>query len=327
MLVRRSAILLGVALAAGSFAGSAHAYGWPIRPFFSQHPIRGYFGDPRTSFDGPPSLRTLLFAPAVVHFHGGVDISAPDGTSVYPVASGFVHLYSPSIVGVSSGGAEFQYWHIAPRVANGEFVTAHETVLGTIKPGFGHVHFTEVDGGRRTNPLLAGHLSPFADPTRPKVESISFRRPGRFQELSPPILSGEVELVADAFDRPWPSPPGAWSGMRVTPSLVTWHVRRASGKHAGQLVIPPRVAADFRTSVPDDSLFWHTYARGTYQNMAVFRDRQAWLQPGAFLFKLTRTPFNTRALADGFYDLTVTATDERGHSGTLTRRFTVLNFP
>jgi murein DD-endopeptidase MepM/ murein hydrolase activator NlpD len=79
MRVFRIALLVVVLLLAA--AGGAAAYPWPFKPFNQQHPVRGFFGDPRSvylngvlagGFDGPSFLS----------FHQGVDISAPDGTSL-----------------------------------------------------------------------------------------------------------------------------------------------------------------------------------------------------------------------------------------------------
>ena len=54
--------------------------------------------------------------------------------------------------------------------------------------------------------------------------------------------------------------------------------------------------------------------------MSVFGPHYSWGQPGCFLFKLTRTPFDTQSVRDGVYDLVVTVTDIRGnHSSTLRR--------
>ncbi len=57
---------LRLLLALSAFAllvpAAASAYGWPIRPFYQQHPIRGYFNDPRLSGDetGLPLRRRHL---------------------------------------------------------------------------------------------------------------------------------------------------------------------------------------------------------------------------------------------------------------------------
>src|SRR5207237_1362640 len=108
---------------AGSAAGSgsaqaasntSYAYGWPVKPFDRPHPVRGNFGDPRTIFAGPPTERTLLSGPGAFQFHDGIDISAPDGTAVYAVASGTVASVMHQWLVVDSGrGRSFQYWHVA----------------------------------------------------------------------------------------------------------------------------------------------------------------------------------------------------------------------
>src|ERR1700730_8329212 len=101
-----------LALAAGGVALAS--YPWPVRPFDRQHPIRGSFGDPRTVFAWP------LFAdgingPGSFSFHNGIDISAPNGTDVYPVVSGIVHLLDGlAIVVRTHGGRKFQYYHVVP---------------------------------------------------------------------------------------------------------------------------------------------------------------------------------------------------------------------
>src|SRR5439155_17362838 len=60
---------------AGAQGASGGSYGYPIKPFDAEHPIRGYFGDPRTQFLGPPTLGTVLRGSGKFSFHQGVDIS------------------------------------------------------------------------------------------------------------------------------------------------------------------------------------------------------------------------------------------------------------
>ena len=130
-------------------------------------------------------------------------------------------------------------------------------------------------------------------------------------------------MVVAAEDTPNLAVPRNWNGLPVTPALITWRVEQATGKVA----LAERVATDFRTSVPHNDTFWQHYARGTYQNMAVFGPHYSFRQRGAYLFNLTPAPFDTRLLRDGVYDLVVTATDIRGNSGSLSIRFTVHNRP
>jgi len=44
-------ILLAIGVLALLAPAAASAYGWPIKPFYQQHAIRGYFNDPRLSGD------------------------------------------------------------------------------------------------------------------------------------------------------------------------------------------------------------------------------------------------------------------------------------
>jgi murein DD-endopeptidase MepM/ murein hydrolase activator NlpD len=61
------------------------AYLWPLKPFDKQHPVRGFFCDPRIAAGGKT-------------FHFGIDIAAPAGTPVYAVAPGSVSYGSPGDV-------------------------------------------------------------------------------------------------------------------------------------------------------------------------------------------------------------------------------------
>ena len=65
----------------------ASAYSWPFKPFNKQHPIRGFFGDPRTVYENG-ILAGGFDGPGIFSFHQGIDISAPDGTPIYPVETG-----------------------------------------------------------------------------------------------------------------------------------------------------------------------------------------------------------------------------------------------
>src|SRR5437016_13033023 len=95
---------------ASSTKHTGGSYPWPVKPFNQAHPIRGSFGDPRTLFFGPPSARTLLGGNGSFTFHTGVDVSAPDGTAVYPVESGTVRSVSNTWIAVDGGnGRTFPY--------------------------------------------------------------------------------------------------------------------------------------------------------------------------------------------------------------------------
>jgi hypothetical protein len=322
--VTLAASMIGLATQAASAHTVQTGYGWPVKPFDRPHPVRGSFGDPRTVFKAAPTMDGLMHGAGGFSFHFGIDISAPDGTDVYPVLSGTVVQVTREWVGVDTGGGRsFQYWHIHALVRSGEHVDAGRTVLGTILPGAQHIHLSELQDGRAVNPLQPGHLTPYADTTKPVVEAISFRAGDTGPELMTNFVRGRITMIAEAYDRPELRVPGEWAGMPVAPALITWRIQGLGGK----VVVPETVAVDFRSTIPSNGAFWSYYARGTYQNMSVFGKHFSYREPGCFLFKLTRTAFDTRQLKDGVYDLVVTATDIRGNHDSESLRFTVHNRP
>jgi hypothetical protein len=315
------AILCGLSL----FASAAAAgYPWPVKPFDKQHPIRANFGDPRTVFLGS-IFDDGIAGPGTFLFHNGIDISAPDGTRVYPVMSGTAHVVSGDEVTVDAGqGRAFQYYHISPQVSDGQHVIASKTVLGRIRRTYGHVHLSEVRGTQIWNPLAPGGIAPYRDRTRPTVSDISFREYGTLRQLDPLAVCGKISIVADAHDTPPMKVPGNFADFPISPALVTWTLRRVGAGIVG----PPAVAADFRGTLPLPEDFWNIYARGTYQNAPRFGVRQFGLMPGRFLYQLTPpTGLETRTLANGVYQVTARASDIKGNTGSLNQRFTISNQP
>jgi len=263
-----------VALCAPSFA---RGYGWPIKPFDRQHAVRGAFDDPRFGR----------------YFHFGVDISAPDGTGVYAVASGTVFRYSDAIAVRQPSGHEFSYWHVQATVPEHSFVRTG-TKIGVIRFGFGHVHFAEFDGRTYVNPLRRGGLSPFRDTTVPVVGPIVVR-----QE------DGMVEATVQAYDRPPIRPPAPWQGAIWTPELVRWRLVKD-----GVAVVPWTTAVDSRTFHAANE-YTSVFAPGTRQNRPG--------HPGHYVFWLT----HGISVTDGTYDLEVRASDTRGNTGRRSHAFDV----
>src|SRR5947209_15260361 len=137
-------------------------YGWPLKPFDRAHPVRANFNDPRISG-------------ASRAFHFGIDISAPNGTPVYAVAPGTVHLEDARAVSVAAEGREFGYWHLVPAVRHLERVSQHQ-LLGHVEAPWLHVHFAERSSKMYRNPLRRDGLTPWTDTTRPRVTAITFMR-------------------------------------------------------------------------------------------------------------------------------------------------------
>ncbi len=276
-------------------------YPWPLEPFDRQHPVRGYFGDPRTvigSGDG-----------GAYSFHNGIDIAAWTGNHVYPVVSGTVTKAGGGRVVVrTDDDRTFQYIHVVPWVTAGEQVTASHTILGTVRRGWNHVHLTEIREDCAVNPLMPGHLEPYRDSTRPVVQAILLQDPAR-HPISPGNLRGRIRILAEAYDtQPIPSP-FPWGELPVSPARVSWTLSTIAGR-----VLVDKTGADFRFGEPFRHQFCTVYAPGTEQNFAAVEGTFHWGKAGRYLFDLTPSLLETGRLAPGRYRLTVLASDTDGNT-------------
>lgn len=135
-----------------------------MRPFHEPHPLRA----------GLNELR-----PANLHF--GVDILARDGTRVYAVQGGPAEVLKSRGPDARVQVGSYEYWHIRPRVHDGQVVRPFVDVIGTILPGAAHVHLSELRGGSYLNPLRPGGrvLAPWRDRGRPVLGRPRFLSGGR----------------------------------------------------------------------------------------------------------------------------------------------------
>lgn len=271
-------------------------YSWPLEPFDRAHPVRAYFNDPRISG-------------ASRSFHFGIDISAPNGTPVYAVEPGTVHLEDARAVSVAfSGELSFGYWHVVPAVRHRQRVTRHQ-LLGHVEAPWLHVHFAERRGGLYRNPLRPGALTPWHDATPPRVTSVRFLRDGH--ELDAAEVAGAVDVVAEAHDTPPLPVPPPWNDLPVTPARLRWRVVR------GETVVRRwHTPVDFTSALIPKERFGAVYAPGTRQNHAG--------KPGLYRFYLAHT-WSTQLLADGEYELLAEASDLGGNRGTLRTPFVLVN--
>lgn len=244
-------------------AARTRGYGWPIKPFDVQHPIRGGFGDPR-------------FGLVERNFHFGVDIPATGGTPVYAVAAGTVFLepdhvdvLSHAVAGHASG---FSYWHIIPAPREYSYAKRH-TLLGWVNPSWGHLHFAELRDGRWVNPLRDHALTPYVDRMRPQIDAITVTLDGA--QSADAGASPPVDITVDAFAPPPLSLPAPWEGARLAPTLVEWRLL------AGTVPVSDwRTATDFRLYLPPNQAYNEIYAPGTQAN--------APQHPGRYVIYLAR---------------------------------------
>jgi len=295
-------------VAPGQAAASATAkpaYGWPIKPFHHQHPVRAFFGDPRI---GGRSHS----------FHFGVDISCPDGTPVYATITGRAyisprHTETVSVI-ADHGNVEFAYWHIEPTVHSGQRVTAYRTVIGKVVASWEHVHFAEHRNGVYVNPLRPGAMGPYTDTTVPTVRAVTVHAVNARSVATAArraAAHGRVDLVAEAYDATPIPISGPWHDKPLTPALLRW--RLLDGK---RVVTGWRTAVDFRLTYPSNELWSQTYTSWTRQNKRIW--------DGRYGFYLVHG-LDTRRLRDGTYLVQVEATDIRGNSGTGSFPLTVAN--
>jgi len=291
-------------------ARTSLSYHWPIKPFDRQHPVRGAFGDPRTTnvnrpfgWTGPKQIGTHSF-------HNGIDIAADTGTPVYPVVSGWVKRASEDeIVVRTDDGRSFQYYHLgrARAVQRGRFVVAGRTVLGRIRADYGHVHLAEIDHHVIHNPLDPGHLEPYRDRTRPVASDLYVDDGPLPSPLDGRSVTAHDQLAVAAADPPATRVPGPWLGLPQVPALVEWRLFQ------GHTHTPWTVAVDFRQTEPPPRDFWHVYGSGTYQNCPVFQHHLYLGTPGRYLFRLK---LHLNRLHRGLYRLAVRVADVRGNQST-----------
>ena len=289
-LVRRALVVAAVLAAAiAAVPAAAPAYGWPVKPFDRQHPVRGFFGDPR--IDDADHSGSL---------HFGVDVVAADGTPVYATQSGVVsiHPLHETTIIVTGGGRVFEYWHVVPRVRAGDRVSAYRTVIGRVEAPWAHVHFSERRGSTYVNPLRRGAMEPYRDGTIPAAGDVTAERNG--VPIPRSQLSGRIDLIGEAHDAMPLAAPRPWTGKPVMPALVKWRLVAASGR-----ATPWTIAFDVREALPA-SPFGKVYARWTRQN-------KPW-RAGRYRVFLARG-LDTRTVADGAYRVEVEATDTAGNRG------------
>jgi Peptidase family M23 len=270
------------------------AYGWPVKPFNRQHPVRGYFGDPRIASHGQAR-----------QFHFGIDISALNGTPVYATVSGTISihaLHSTTVLIAGPNGAEFSYWHVIPTVRSGQHAVAYRTVIGHIEAPYGHVHFSESQNRRYLNPLRPGALGPYADETRPQVTSVRAEVGGR--RLQSATAREDFDLVAVVRDETPLAVPRPWHDLPVMPALVRWRLLDARAR----VVHDWRTTADFRRTIPPASAFDSVWAPGATQNHV--------RAPGRYRLYLARGR-ETQQLGSGSYTVEVAVADTRRNGARL----------
>ena len=191
---RTKSLLIPVLFLMSFVVRGQEQFPWPVEPFHESHEITGTFCEFRDTGSSD-------------HFHNGTDIPKADGQPVYPVKSG-------TIVSMSTSGSnayvrvnDIAYVHIKPNAALsvGDRVIAGQTILGTIYPGLGHVHFTYGYLGSEKNAMLPNQgLTPLNDPWPPIIRYVHFYINNSLKKFPGNRVSGAVDIVVKVDEQNGP---------------------------------------------------------------------------------------------------------------------------
>jgi len=186
--IKTGVFVLTFALALTSPAQDS--FPWPVAPVNQSHEITGNFCEFRDTGSSD-------------HFHNGTDIPKADGSPVYPVKDGKVTAMGSDWVRVEDKA----YVHIVPAagLSIGDRVYASQTVIGTIEPGLGHVHFTNGYVGAERNSMLEGSgLTPLVDEWKPIIRFVKFFENNSSTEFPASGISGKVDIVVKVDEQNGP---------------------------------------------------------------------------------------------------------------------------
>ncbi|HGY57324.1 MAG TPA: T9SS type A sorting domain-containing protein [Caldithrix abyssi] len=167
---------------------------WPVTPFDQSHEITGTFCEFRDTGSSD-------------HFHNGTDIPKADGEPVYAVKSGTITSMATSGSNAYVRVNDIAYVHIQPNpnLSVGDNVVAQQTVLGTIYPGMGHVHFTYGYVGSEKNAMLPNSgLTPLDDPWAPIIRYTHFYVNKSTSKFPSEQISGAVDIVVKVDEQNGP---------------------------------------------------------------------------------------------------------------------------
>ncbi len=270
---------------------------WPVTPFNNSQYITGTFAEYRsTSVNG--------------HFHNGTDIPKADGSAVYPVKNGNVTALSSVGSNAYVRVNDIAYVHILPNpsLSVGSPVIASQTVLGTILPGLGHVHFTNgYSGAEKVSLLSNSGLTPYEDTWAPIIRYTHFYQDNTLNFFSNNNVNGLVDIIVKVDEQSGPS----WTSTSI----------RNNGIYKIGYKI---LSADTSTIVYEPSnngvrFQFDTKPSNSYVNIAYFRPQST---TTSHVYQVTNNissnnSWNTTTLPLGPYVVMTFAEDTRGNADTM----------
>ncbi len=294
-------------------------HGWPLAPFFGSHPITGVFSEFRNTLTSD-------------HFHNGDDIPSPDGSPAYPVYDGLVtaigtvasqgnNAYVRVAYNVSGLSKSDAYVHIAPNplLIVGDSVYAQQTVLGTILPGLGHVHFTHGTSPGYMNGIRpVGGLTPYIDIYPPAIQSVRFFVDQTETEFLQGRVSGLVDIRVHVRETN-ASNPGEITGSTSNNGTYIIGYKILSADTSMIMYEPPSAGVRFRFDrKPGDSYVHNVFATGSDVSTHIYTITNG---PGADLVNATlvvgNNAWDTGALPVDDYLVMIFTEDTRSNAETL----------
>ena len=139
-----------------------------------------------------------------------------NGTNVYPIQSGFVHIRYQGTGDVNVDVGAFDYWHIHPTVREGQYASAYRTKLGWVLYNFKHVAVSE-GHGTYLNPLRpGGSLRPYHD-SEPPIIGV-------------PRVYADGRVIVGAFDPQSFVEKASFETPVLAPAALAWRVYDRHGR-------------------------------------------------------------------------------------------------
>jgi hypothetical protein len=306
--------------------------GWPIDSTAAEHEI-GNSGGEYQEYGNPP------------YFHRGIDIletDAPTGPWVRNTREGIITLSLPGAGSLYNGmtvthtdGDVYLYWHL-------DFNSIQQPVLdawtnGTTLPvnsqvaqlvtwtacSYHHLHYEVADSTGSMDPAFT--VSPRNDATTPVIVDIFFTENTTSTEFpvnasGDPVLTGDVDVIAHAYDT-------QLGAARTGVMEMSYRVNDPSNGALVKADTPIRFQ-----DIPAD-----TNAGIIYRQSAPFESNSDYCATEDYYYVLTNVDgsgniisdasglWDTTTLANGTYDVTVTAEDPTMNSVTLTEQVEIAN--
>jgi hypothetical protein len=312
------------------------AHGWPIEPMNSEHPIGNSFGEFQ-DFGG-------------LYQHTGIDIlETPkfraDGTEdpsapwVRVTISGTVSYLKDKTGTTDNGttiqgtdGITYRYWHMAHGSYHANYVTHYNNGTAVAAGDrisklyhwscdYHHLHYDLISGTNYLDPLA--DITPNPDPDPPEIQAIGFAQDNSnpwvlFNSVGPggcTVVSGAADIVAQIRDRD-----DAGSTLAGADTLWVHNVRWRACPDS-----TPACAWQTTHAFDDMPTAWDVH--GNASTSAYFSNRAPWDSDSNYcaatwLYGIVTnfsggTPnvagnWNTSAIPDGSYSVSVEATDFTG---------------